>query len=120
MVTESIHDEEFLISEAAGHRSRENITVVSGQNLVAGAVVGKISATDKYAAYDNGASDGTETAAGVLARAVDASSADKDGAIIARDAEVDGNLLDWNTDDNDASDIAAGKTDLASLNIRVR
>src|SRR5690348_11606747 len=116
--TESIHDEEFLISEAEGHRSRENVTIVSGQDLAAGAVVGKITGSGKYAIYDNGASDGTEVAAGVLARAVDAGSADKDGAIIARDAEVNGDLLDW--DDNDGTGITAGKADLASLNIRVR
>jgi hypothetical protein len=32
---------EFLVSEAPGSRSRENVTVLSGQNLVAGAVVGR-------------------------------------------------------------------------------
>lgn len=40
--TESIHAGEFLVSEAPGHRSREEITVLSGQDLVAGQVLGKV------------------------------------------------------------------------------
>lgn len=39
--TEAIHPGEFILSEAEGYRSRENVTVLSGQNLVAGAVIGK-------------------------------------------------------------------------------
>lgn len=116
--TEKTSTAEALISEANGHRSRENVTVVSGQNLKACQIVGKVTASAKYAAYDNAASDGSEVAAGMLLEAVDASAADKAGAIIARDAEVDADLLNWGT--NNAAGITAGKTDLASLNIRVR
>ena len=116
--TEAVHAEEFLISEANRFRSRENITIVSGQNLAAGAVVGKITAGGKYAIYANGASDGTQAAAGVLCQAVDASLADKAGAIIIRDAEVDGDLLGWGA--NDSTGITAGIADLAALNIHVR
>src|SRR5438128_11443402 len=39
--TEGKHTAEFMISEAAGHRSREAVTVLSGQNLSAGAVLGR-------------------------------------------------------------------------------
>lgn len=41
-LTEGIHAAEFLVSEAHGHRSREEITVLSGQDLVAGHVLGKV------------------------------------------------------------------------------
>ena len=116
--TEAVQAEEFLISEANRFRSRENVTIVSGQNLVAGAVVGKITAGGKYAIYANGAGDGTQTAVGVLCQAVDASLADKAGAIIARDAEVDGDLLNWGA--NDAAGITAGIADLLTLNVLVR
>ena len=116
--TEAVHAQEFLKSEANGQRSRENITVVSGQDLVAGAVVGKITATGKYAVYDNGASDGSEAAAGVLLEAVDATDADKAGAIIIRDAEVDGDLLNWGS--NDGTGVTAGIADLLALGIIVR
>jgi hypothetical protein len=39
---ETSHAGEFLLSEAPGGRSRDSITVLSGQNLAAGAVVGRV------------------------------------------------------------------------------
>jgi hypothetical protein len=39
--TEGKHCAEFLVSEANGYRSREAVTVLSGQNLNAGAVLGR-------------------------------------------------------------------------------
>lgn len=117
--TEGKHDGEFLISESAGDRSRKNITVVSGQNLAAGTVVGKITASGKYTAYDDDNGDGSEAAAGILVCAVDATDADKAGVIIDRDAEVKDDLLVW-ASTNDATDITNGKADLELLGIRVR
>ena len=117
-LTEGMHTAEFLYSEANGNRSREEIVVVSGQNLVAGAVVGKITASGKYTAYDNAAVDGSETAAGVLYAAVDASAADAAGVIIARDAEVNGEEIDWGAETG--GDITAGIADLAAVGIIVR
>ena len=40
--TEGKYAAEFLLSEAPGELSRENITVLSGENLKAGAVVGRV------------------------------------------------------------------------------
>lgn len=42
VINEGRHAGEFLVSEANGHRSREAIAVAAGQNLKAGAVIGKI------------------------------------------------------------------------------
>jgi hypothetical protein len=53
------------------------ITVVSGQTLVAGTVLGRITASGKYAAYSDVAVDGTETAVAILGAACDASAADE-------------------------------------------
>jgi hypothetical protein len=39
---EGVHAGEFLLSEAPGQRSRDNIVVLIGQNLSAGAVVGRV------------------------------------------------------------------------------
>lgn len=39
--TEGKHCGEFMISEAAGYRSREGVTVLSGENLLVGAVLGR-------------------------------------------------------------------------------
>jgi hypothetical protein len=116
--TESFHSGEFILSEGNGAISREEITVVSGQDLVAGQVVGKISVGGKYKDYDNGASDGSQTAAGILLDAVDASGGDKKGVIIESDAEVKGDALDWGSETG--SDITAGIADLLARGIKVR
>lgn len=118
-LTETGHAGGFLLSEANGARSREKITVVSGQNLKAGAVVGKITASGKYAKYDNAASNGVQAAAGILLDDVDASSADQSGVIIARDAEVNSNELVYDSG-QDATAKAAAVVDLAALGILVR
>ena len=55
------------------------IVITSGAgSLAAGTVLGRITTGGKYAAYDNGHSDGTEVARAILPFAVDATSADVD------------------------------------------
>lgn len=112
-------ESEFLHYELEPQYTREQVTITAGQNLPAGAVVGKITASGKYAAYDNNASDGTETAAGVLVAAVDASAADEEGVIIARGpAVVLNRALDWNGQTGAA--VTDGQNDLAGIGILVR
>jgi hypothetical protein len=117
--TEAIHKNEGNLSEGNRTISREEITVVSGQNLGSMFVVGKITATGKYKEYDNALADGSQTAAGVLIGAVDATSGDKKGAILARYAEVDYDLLQWKAAMSQG-DKDAGVADLAALGIIVR
>jgi hypothetical protein len=109
----------FIVSEANGYRSRATITVVNGQNLKAGAVLGKISSGGKYAAYDNGAGDGTEVAAGILYAAVDASAGDVAGVALVRDCEVNEGELIWDSG-QDANDKAAALVDLTAQHVIVR
>ena len=111
--TETTHAGAFIVSEAPGTLSREAITVVSGQTLVAGAVVGIVTASSKYAEYDNGAGDGTETAAGVLFEAVDASAADAAGVVVKRLAEVNLSELVWKSGASQG-DKDAGMVDMAT------
>lgn len=61
ILTEGKHAAEFLVSEAAGSRSRERITVLSGETLVAGAVLGKVTvgAATPAAFAGNAANTGT-------------------------------------------------------------
>ena len=118
-LTEGTHAGEFLISEAPGTLSRERVTIKSGQNLTAGTVLWKITADGKYKAVDNAASDGSQTATGILYEAVDASAADKDGTMIARLAEVTAAEIVWPSSE-DPSDQAADTLDLAALFIVLR
>lgn len=117
--TEPARPLEFLISEANGQLSREQVTIASGTAaLVAGRVLGKITASQKYKAYDNTASDGSEVAAGVLAYDVDASAADKTVTAIVRLAEVKAGALGWGA--NDATGITAGTADLKAALVLTR
>lgn len=92
----------YLVSEANGTRSREVVTIAQGQNLLPGAVLGKVTVTGKYVAVDpangsgeGGTSDGSQTAVAVLFATVDTTAAEKPGVITARDAEVATHALAW-------------------------
>lgn len=116
---ETTHSHEGIFSEANGTRSRENIIVVSGQDLPAMAVVGMITASSKYAWYDDDAVDGSEVAAGILLSAVDASSADAPGLILESDAEVKQSALVWEGTQT-APQIVNGEADLLARGVKVR
>lgn len=114
-LTETKHAGEHVVSLASGTRSQEQITVLEDEVLEAGEVVGKVTASGKYVAWAPGASDGSQTVAGVLYAPVDATGADKPGVITARDAEVDAALLTY-----PSGQLAAATTGLLALGIIVR
>lgn len=111
-LTEARRTGEFLLSEANGTRSREEVTIdASAGAMVAGTVVSKL-ANGKYVAYDDVGTDGSETAAGVLYAAVADTTGDQKAVIYARDCEVaQVHLTGYN---------ANAKADLAALGIIVR
>lgn len=78
--------------------SRRKVVIASGQNLKLLQVVGKITVSGKYGAFNQDATDGTEAAAGIMVGAVDATLADKPGVIIERDALVATANLVWPAD----------------------
>jgi hypothetical protein len=99
--------------------SRDEVTVISGQNLATGAVVGIITASGKATQLAPGASDGSETAAGVLLLPVDASSGERPGVIIARHAICSDKGLVWPASITGPQK-AAAVSQLKSLGILVR
>lgn len=112
-LTEGKHPLEFLVSEEDDNYSRENVTVAAAAGaMVAGTVLGVITASGKYTAYSNSASDGTEVAAGVLCYPVDDLAADQKAVAIVRHAIVRG------TDLTGAD--TAGKADLLAKGVLVR
>lgn len=109
---EGRHTGEYLLSEANGTRSREQVTVtLSGTALPAGQVLGKL-ASGKYVPYDNAASDGSNVAAAILYAPLSAKTGDSDAVVHVRDCEVAGVMLTGLD--------AAGKADLAALGVIVR
>lgn len=112
-LTEGRHTGEFLLSEGNGNISREQVILAAAAAaLPAGTVLGKITASGKYAAYSNVASDGTQTAAGVLYANAPDSAADQNVVAIVRYAEVKGDDLTGND--------TPGTADLLALGIIVR
>lgn len=88
--TETAHAGEYILHEVNRFMSRQKITVVSGAGvLVAGTVLGKITASGKFTQLDQDAVDGSEVAAGVLYDGVDATSADVDAVMTGGYAAVD-------------------------------
>jgi hypothetical protein len=118
--TETLGAGGFIISEAAGNRSRDNVTLDSSvaADMVPGTVLGKITATGKYAAYDQQASDGTQAAAAILINWAESTLADQVVAVLNTDAEVNGDELTWLT--GSPADVTAGVADLLALGIKVR
>ena len=57
-------------------RVSKSITLITGQNLVRGAVLGKITASGKYTLSLSASVDGSETPALILTKAADATAAD--------------------------------------------
>jgi hypothetical protein len=57
------------------------ITLASGQNLVRGTIVGRITASGKFKAYDAAATDGSQNPVGILTNPVDATTADTNTTI---------------------------------------
>ena len=121
VLTEGRHAAEFVLSEAAGHRSRDNITITSGAGIVAaGTVLGKITAGGEYTPSDDGAADGSETAVAINLYEVDATSAAVEVAAITRDAEVNQNILTYHSGRPDAAAKNTAHADLAGVGIIVR
>lgn len=85
----------FMVSRAAGFRYVEGATMITGQNLPAGRVLGKITASGKYKEYNPGNADGSEVVAGILWDDVDATAADKKCVVVARDCEVNQGEITW-------------------------
>ncbi len=95
-ITEGLNLGDLLKYEAPNLYSREQVTIVAGQNLELGAVVGRITATAKFKVFDPAATDGSELPAGILLGACDATLIDRDDALLlARHGMVASNAVVW-------------------------
>jgi hypothetical protein len=89
---------DLLKQEAEKYFSRDAVILASGQNLKLGTVVAKLKANDKAVVLDLTTKEvptGAEIAYGILSKDTDATTADKETIIIARDAAVTSNALIW-------------------------
>ena len=118
--SESMNLGDLLKYEAPKLYSRDRVTVVAGQTLPLGAVVGMVTATGKVKQIDPSATDGSQYAAGVLMQKCDAHLADRDdGLMVARHAIVADHALQWPTGITTAEQQAA-VAQLKALGVLVR
>ena len=114
----------FIISEANGYRSRDDVTVTvpASTTYSAGTILGKITATGKFVRHAAGATNGSEDEAGVLYETITnttGSGVDNAAVNFARDAEVNGHELTYEIG-ADATQITASDSALSALGIIVR
>lgn len=122
--TEGRHPAEFIMSEANGKRSRDVVTVKSGAGVVkAGTILGKITTGGKYIpspAAEVVGSEGAEVGLAISLYEVDATSADQKVVVIARDAEVNSNNLEYDASVDTTNEKAAKRAELAAVGIIAR
>lgn len=82
--TEGVFPSDNLIAGNAHLLNAKKVIVISGQNLVRGAVLGKITASGKYALSVSAADDGSQTPDLILADDCDATSADQTALAYSR------------------------------------
>ena len=85
MLTEGPHPGGFLIWEVLRDYTRETVTLASGAGKLApGTVLGKVTTGGKYTVLTPAATNGSQTAAGILWDKTDATDADASGVVLVR------------------------------------
>ena len=120
-LTEGKHAGGFLVWEVLRDYTRETVTIASGAGkLEPGTVLGKITTGGKFTGLAPAATNGSQTAAGILWAAVDATDADAPGVVILRGpAIVNRHEIVWPEGTTEAQ-ITAATTALAALGIILR
>jgi hypothetical protein len=119
--TETTHSEGFILSEWDPDFSREQVNIYSGTAGVrVGTLAAKLNSNNEYVNYSPTANDGSQTLLGIFIDTYNGASpaigtAPGKGVILARDAVVNADRLDWNGLSNSA--IQTAITSLKALNI---
>lgn len=97
----------YLVREL-GMISRDEGVIASGSGaLKAGAVLGKVTASQKHVPLNPSANDGSEVAAALLFESCDATSSDQVRTLTTRLAEVHADALQWPDGTTDPQKTAA-------------
>jgi hypothetical protein len=115
VITEGRRSSDWL-KEYRHDYSVEEVIIAAGSGLVeSGTVLGRVTASGKYKPVTVAATDGSQTAAGILMNAVNAI-ADKPAVIVAREAKVAHQALRYGADVDTAAERAAIHAALGALN----
>ena len=92
-VVDTFRTAEFLVSEATGYRSREERTAaLGGTTLVAGTLLGRLTAGGNYVPYNAGGSLGEQIVSGILFESGVGTAL---RTVVVRDAEVNINHITY-------------------------
>jgi hypothetical protein len=121
MLTEGPHPGGFLIWEVLRDYTRETVTLASGAGKLApGTVLGKVTTGGKYTVLTPAATNGSQTAAGILWDKTDATDADASGVVLVRGPAIaNRHELVWPEAATEAQ-ITAATTALAALGVVLR
>ncbi|MFT4314300.1 MAG: head decoration protein [Wolbachia pipientis] len=108
-ITEQNNLGDLLKYEASSLYSREQITVAKGQNIKLGAVVAKKTEDGFIRVLNPTATDGTQTAIGVILNDVNSKDSDIKAVIITRIALLADNAVVWPENITEEQKIAAIK-----------
>ena len=112
---------DVLKYEVNPNYTRETVTLLTGNAYPVGAVLGRVTASGKYALSPDTGADGSETAAAVLLYAIDATLADAVGIVLVRGpAIVSRAALAYDGTVDDGTKIANKLGQLIALGIIVR
>lgn len=115
-LNEQFHDGGFLVSRQLGTYTSEPVTLLAGQNYLAGTVMGRVTASGKYVRWNPANADGSQTVAGILFGSKNATAADKPGNLVTRVAQVNASELVWFTGAT-AGNITTGLAGLKAIGI---
>ncbi len=132
-VQRRIDDGDLIVSEPAGPHwsdivigdldtlSYDTVTIASGSGeLIAGTVLGQITASSKWAPSPNTGATGSEVGAAILTVPVDATAGDVDAVALTNFAEVKADQLSYDASVDDAPKKAAKALQLRAVGIKVR
>lgn len=94
-LTEKNYQGDLILFEEDKDFSRELVTIAAGADLTVGAVLGKITASDKYAHSAPAAVDGSQAPVAVLIEDADAATADVQAVALVRHARVRRSALNF-------------------------
>ena len=121
VLTETNHAGGFLVWEVLRDYTRDTVTIASGAGkLEAGTVLGKLSSGGKYTPLSPGASNGSQTAAGILWASVNATSEDATGVILLRGPAIVNRSEVLFASTATEAQVASASTALAALGILLR
>ena len=94
----------------------DSVTIASGENIVRGAVLGKVTADGKFKVSLAAANDGSETANVIAAQDADASEGDVTNVVVYIKGEFNANALTFGT----GHDAASVKPQLRDVGIYIK